>query len=110
MASSYHVDLLRGRCQELPEVRSKVVRVFISSTFSGEYLYKPYSLEFRFPLLIDTLIERDSLIETVFPQLKDYCRKKYGLEFQVREKLHTFVDELFIIFTEVFGYAMGNHK
>ncbi|CAF3192537.1 unnamed protein product [Rotaria sp. Silwood2] len=29
-----------------------------------------------------TLNERDSLIETVFPKLKDYCREKYGLEFQ----------------------------
>ncbi|CAF4640102.1 unnamed protein product [Rotaria socialis] len=64
MEPSYHVDVLRGRCQELPEVRSKVVRVFVSSTFS------------------DTLAERDSLIDTVFPKLKTYCREKYGLEFQ----------------------------
>ncbi|CAF1120923.1 unnamed protein product [Rotaria magnacalcarata] len=64
MEPSYHMDVLRGRCQELPEVRSKVVRVFVSSTFS------------------DTLSERDSLIDTVFPKLKDYCREKYGLEFQ----------------------------
>ena len=27
------MDVLRGRCQELPEVRSKVIRVFVSSTF-----------------------------------------------------------------------------
>ncbi|CAF1355188.1 unnamed protein product [Rotaria magnacalcarata] len=64
MNVSDNIDILRGRCQELPEVRSKVVRVFISSTFS------------------DTLSERDSLIENVFPKLKDYCREKYGLEFQ----------------------------
>ncbi|UJR18077.1 hypothetical protein I4U23_004977 [Adineta vaga] len=57
-------DLLRGRCEDLPDVRSKIIRVFISSTFS------------------DTLCERDSLIENVFPKLKDYCREKYGLEFQ----------------------------
>ncbi|CAF1385440.1 unnamed protein product [Adineta ricciae] len=57
-------DLLHGRCENLPDVRSKIVRVFISSTFS------------------DTLSERDSLIDTVFPRLKDYCREKYGLEFQ----------------------------
>lgn len=36
MESIYDVDLLRGRYQELPEVRSKVVRVFVSSTFSGQ--------------------------------------------------------------------------
>ena len=34
----------------------------------------------------DTLAERDSLIECVFPKLKDYCREKYGLEFQVRSE------------------------
>ncbi|CAF4641417.1 unnamed protein product [Rotaria sp. Silwood2] len=64
MESSCHIDVLRGRCQELPETRSKIVRVFVSSTFS------------------DTLSERDSLIDNVFPKLKDYCREKYGLEFQ----------------------------
>ncbi|CAF3372692.1 unnamed protein product [Rotaria sp. Silwood1] len=64
MQSSHHLDVLRGRCQELPNVRSKIVRIFLSSTFS------------------DTLCERDSLIESVFPRLKDYCREKYGLEFQ----------------------------
>ena len=35
MKSSYYLDLLRGRSQELPDVRSKVVRVFVSSTFTG---------------------------------------------------------------------------
>ncbi|UJR16165.1 hypothetical protein I4U23_003075 [Adineta vaga] len=64
MKSSYYFDVLRGRSQELPDVRSKVVRVFVSSTFT------------------DTLAERDSLIENIFPKLKDYCRQQYGLEFQ----------------------------
>ncbi|UJR34568.1 hypothetical protein I4U23_027344 [Adineta vaga] len=59
-----YMDALRGRYQQLPNVRSKVVRIFLSSTFS------------------DTLTERDSLIENVFPKLKTYCREKYGLEFQ----------------------------
>ncbi|CAF4750594.1 unnamed protein product [Rotaria sp. Silwood1] len=64
MKSSYYLDILRGRSQQLPDVRSKIVRVFVSSTFT------------------DTLTERDSLIENIFPKLKDYCREKYGLEFQ----------------------------
>ncbi|CAF4090255.1 unnamed protein product [Adineta steineri] len=64
MKSAYDLDVLRGRCQELPDVRSKMVRVFVSSTFT------------------DTLAERDSLIENIFPKLKDYCRQQYGLEFQ----------------------------
>ena len=33
--------------------------------------------------ILDTLAERDSFIENIFPKLKDYCREKYGLEFQV---------------------------
>ncbi|CAF1234877.1 unnamed protein product [Adineta steineri] len=64
MISSDYQDALRGRYQQLPDVRSKVVRIFLSSTFS------------------DTMVERDSLIENVFPKLKSYCREKYGLEFQ----------------------------
>ncbi|CAF3724767.1 unnamed protein product [Rotaria socialis] len=64
MKSSYYLDILRGRSQQLPDVRSKIVRIFVSSTFT------------------DTLTERDSLIENIFPKLKDYCREKYGLEFQ----------------------------
>ncbi|UJR24207.1 hypothetical protein I4U23_027173 [Adineta vaga] len=64
MQSIKSIDILRGHCDEISDVRSKVVRVFLSSTFS------------------DTLIERDSLIDIVFPKLKDYCREKYRLEFQ----------------------------
>ena len=65
MNSSDYLDLLRGRYSDIPDIRSKVVRGFVSSTFT------------------DTLAERDSLIENVFPKLKDHCREKYGLEFQV---------------------------
>ena len=36
MKTSYYQDILRGRSQELPDVRSKVVRVFVSSTFTGD--------------------------------------------------------------------------
>ncbi|CAF2516523.1 unnamed protein product [Rotaria sp. Silwood2] len=61
MKSSYYLDILRGRSQQLPDVRSKINQ----------------KLHF-----LDTLTERDSLIENIFPKLKDYCREKYGLEFQ----------------------------
>lgn len=81
MKTSSHADLLRGQCQDLPDVRSKVVRVFISSTFSGTRHTFHRSLSHVTGL--DTLAERDSLIENVFPKLKDYCREKHGLEFQV---------------------------
>ena len=84
MKSSYYLDTLRGRSQELPAVRSKVVRVFVSSTFTGRV--QRFSLSItrgKSNSDLDTLTERDSLIENIFPKLKDYCREKYGLEFQV---------------------------
>ena len=83
MKSTYYLDLLRGRAQELPDVRSKIVRVFVSSTFTGNYVLLFRKICSSHCFLSDTLAERDSLIENIFPKLKDYCREKYGLEFQV---------------------------
>jgi len=31
----------------------------------------------------DTFVERNTLIEKVYPKIKQYCRSKYGFEFQV---------------------------
>jgi hypothetical protein len=31
----------------------------------------------------DTHAERDYLIEKIYPELKTYCKKEYGLNFQV---------------------------
>lgn len=31
----------------------------------------------------DTAVERNLLMETVYPRLKEYCREQHGLEFQV---------------------------
>ena len=43
----------------------KVVRIFTSSTFT------------------DMLMERNTLMEYVYPKIKEYCREKHGLEYQV---------------------------
>jgi hypothetical protein len=59
-------------------------------------------------LYVDTLSERDSLIDNVFPKLKDYCREKYGLEFQVSRNKFFLSCINISLFIEVFGYAMGN--
>lgn len=118
MKSTHYLDLLRGRTQDLPAVRSKVVRVFLSSTFTGTFSFESFDtfidgfirLNKRF--VSDTLVERDSLIENVFPQLKDYCRQKYGLEFQVDfgfliENLRT-IDIKTLKIIPVRRHAMGN--
>ena len=46
-------------------IHSKVVRIFTSSTFT------------------DMLMERNTLMEYVYPKIKEYCREKHGLEYQV---------------------------
>ena len=57
--------IFAGQLTDLPKVSSKVVRIFTSSTFT------------------DMLMERNTLMEYVYPKIKEYCREKHGLEFQV---------------------------
>ena len=45
--------------------RLQVVRIFTSSTFT------------------DMLMERNTLMEFVYPRVREYCRERYGIEFQV---------------------------
>ena len=60
------VDRIFAGClHDLPPVSSKIVRIFTSSTFT------------------DMLMERNTLMEWVYPKIKEYCREKHGLEFQV---------------------------
>ncbi|KAJ0171169.1 hypothetical protein K1T71_013368 [Dendrolimus kikuchii] len=60
------VDLIfTGSLKSLPPVSSKIVRIFTSSTFT------------------DTTMERNTLMSKCYPKIKDYCREKHGLEFQV---------------------------
>ncbi|XP_066257781.1 NACHT and WD repeat domain-containing protein 2 [Euwallacea similis] len=60
------IDLIfGGSLENLPPVSSKIVRIFTSSTFT------------------DTTMERNTLMAKCYPKIKDYCREKHGLEFQV---------------------------
>ncbi|XP_055384364.1 NACHT and WD repeat domain-containing protein 2 isoform X2 [Condylostylus longicornis] len=60
------IDLIfMGSLESLPPVSSKIVRIFTSSTFT------------------DTTMERNTLMAKCYPRIKDYCREKHGLEFQV---------------------------
>ncbi|XP_022102529.1 NACHT domain- and WD repeat-containing protein 1-like [Acanthaster planci] len=59
--------------RELPRQRSKVVRIFTSSTFTVKII----------PVLTDTSVERNALMRETYPRLKDYCKSRHGLEFQV---------------------------
>ncbi|ALC45346.1 CG10185 [Drosophila busckii] len=58
-------SIFQGSLESLPPVSSKIVRIFTSSTFT------------------DTTMERNTLMAKCYPRIKDYCREKHGLEFQV---------------------------
>ena len=78
------VDRIFAGClNDLPPVSSKIVRIFTSSTFT------------------DMLMERNTLMEYVYPKIKEYCREKHGLEFQVSSIMILFNMEykIFVIFT-----------
>ncbi|KAK7499076.1 hypothetical protein BaRGS_00009623 [Batillaria attramentaria] len=49
---------------DVPTIKSKVIKLFISSTFT------------------DFVVERNVLQEQVFPKIRKYCRDKYGVDFQ----------------------------
>lgn len=57
-------SVLSGNLDRLIPLPKRVVRLFISSTFT------------------DMTLERNSLMERVYPKLKNYCREQYGLDFQ----------------------------
>jgi len=93
-----------GCLEELPSVSSKIVRIFTSSTFTGTFgcyvalvtketksitltlTKETRNLWFVKPLVLlnlDTALERNTLMAEVYPKIKEYCREKHGLEFQV---------------------------
>lgn len=57
-------ELFSGDLDNLIELPKRVVRLFISSTFT------------------DMTLERNTLMERVYPRLKKYCRERHGLDFQ----------------------------
>ncbi|KAF7258386.1 hypothetical protein EG68_06202 [Paragonimus skrjabini miyazakii] len=84
-------DLCRGRIapEDLPLVSPKTLYFFICSAYVGNSLLHPCFAgasgngsdrpEEHFTL------ERRTLAEEVYPELKEYTRQRYGLELQVSE-------------------------
>lgn len=62
--------LFSGDLYKLIPLPKRVVRLFISSTFT------------------DMTLERNSLMERVYPRLKKYCRERHGLDFQGKLSLY----------------------
>ena len=71
--------IFAGFLTDLPAVSSKIVRIFTSSTFT------------------DMLMERNTLMEYVYPKIREYCREKHGLEFQVKIIPHLASDKMTLI-------------
>lgn len=82
-------SIFAGSLKSLPPVSSKIVRIFTSSTFTGTLHILIINLLF-FCIFCkfhsDTAMERNTLMAQCYPKLKDYCREKHGLEFQVNIK------------------------
>ena len=54
-----------GNFDFLPHIKHPLVRIYTSSTYT------------------DMTLEKTVLVSDVYPKLKEYCRERYGLEFQV---------------------------
>ncbi|XP_060582877.1 NACHT and WD repeat domain-containing protein 2-like [Ruditapes philippinarum] len=65
MSDASYKAVLHGCLDNLPTLNSRLVRIFISSTFT------------------DTREERNVLLEDVYPKLKLHCKKEYGMDFQL---------------------------
>lgn len=57
--------IFAGNFTGLPKVKHPLVRIYTSSTYT------------------DMTLEKNVLVTEVYPKLKEYCRERYGLEFQV---------------------------
>ena len=75
-------SLYRGRFDQVGDRKFNSVRVFVSSTFTGESFDKQI-LKYRIFASLDTTNERNGLIESVYPRLREYCVSKYNIQFQV---------------------------
>ncbi|WAQ98657.1 NWD2-like protein [Mya arenaria] len=76
--------LLDGTLDEVPEVGSKIIRVFLSSTFS------------------DMAEERNMLLEDVYPRIQEYSRRKYGVDFQMVDMRWGVTNE--VLMGQKYGY------
>ena len=74
--------IFAGSMENLPPLSSKVVRIFTSSTFT------------------DMLMERNTLMEWVYPKIKEYCKEKHGLEFQVYHEAELELTDYYDVYVE----------
>ena len=61
MKSNYYVENVK----DLRDIRSQIIRVFLSSTYSGNLKFS-FEIDFQSTCFTDVFCEIDSLIENVF--------------------------------------------
>ena len=60
------IDMIfAGNFDRLERVKHPIIRVYLSSTYT------------------DMTMEKSILVTEVYPKVKEYCRERYGAEFQV---------------------------
>lgn len=45
-------------------------------------------------IFLDTTMERNTLMAKCYPRIKDYCREKHGLEFQVGKSNNSILNSI----------------
>ena len=58
-------QIFAGGLENLPPFVQPLIRIYLSGTFT------------------DMSLEKTQIYNEVYPKLKEFCREKYGLEFQV---------------------------
>ena len=68
------IDMIfAGNFERLERVKHPIIRVYLSSTYT------------------DMTMEKSILVTEVYPKVKEYCRERYGAEFQVCLNICKFV-------------------
>ena len=58
-------NIFAGAFENLERVKHPIIRIYLSSTYT------------------DMTAEKSLLMTEVYPKVKEYCRERYGAEFQV---------------------------
>lgn len=52
-------------------------------------------------LCLDTTMERNTLMAQCYPKLKDFCREKHGLEFQVTVSIYLTLNVIHTVWNQI---------
>ena len=84
------IDMIfAGNFERLERVKHPIIRVYLSSTYT------------------DMTMEKSILVTEVYPKVKEYCRERYGAEFQVCLNVCKFVLNANMMFN--IGYIGFNY-